>query len=443
MIETSALGGDSTGILSRSDTEEDTPYSTMVGACLAIVRCMVGPAALYMPHGFAEAGLGGGIVLVCCATGLFFLGISRLLACWRAYAGTREAATVASLAQHLGGRWCRMLVQFSIVSLQAGVCITYFIFVAETLRDVWQRIGARSHPPSVPLVIGVMILVEASAATVRTVQRLTTANFMGNCLVTLSLGIITLYACARLWERGPDQGWRAKTTFSSTAVFAGTAVFAFEGGASIIVPVANSVAPANRDKVQTATFACVLGVALFYTLFASLVYLAYGPHVEVIASRVLGGSSFWPDGAVNLVYLTVALVTFPLQLLPASQILFGDDDQHMTLDYQRAPTAANKDAASIAAERRLRLKGDALRVGLVVFLGLLALFGRHSLDHLIALLGALSCAPLALVVGPWCHLALASSTYQRRLDLATIACGVLLTTLTLALTLASWRKSES
>lgn len=441
MIETSALGGDGTGMLSNG-TEEETTYSTMVGACLAIVRCMVGPAALYMPHGFAEAGLGGGIALVLCATFLFFLGISRLLACWRAYAGTRDAATVASLAQHLGGRWCRMLVQFSIVSLQAGVCITYFIFVAETLRDVWQRIGARSHPPSMPLVIGVMIVVEASAATVRTVQRLTTANFIGNCLVTISLGIITLYACARLWERGPDERWRAKTTISSTAVFAGTAVFAFEGGASIIVPVANSVSPANRDKVQTATFCCVLGVAVVYTIFASLVYVAYGPDVEVIASRVLGGSSFWPDGAVNLVYLAVALVTFPLQLLPASQILFGDD-QHVTLDYHRAPTAADKDAASIAAERRARLKGDALRVGLVVVLGMLALFGRHSLDHLIALLGALSCAPLALVVGPWCHLAIAASKHQRRLDLAIIGCGVLLTTLTLALTLASWRKSRS
>lgn len=460
----------------RTLGEEKIEYATVFGASVAIIRCMVGPAALYMPHGFAMAGLCGGLVMIVIANTLFYLGVSRLLLCWRELAGRPEAATMATLAHHLGGPWCRLLVQFSIVSLQAGVCTTYFIFIDETLREIL------ADPPSSRTVVFVTVLIEASASTVRSVQSLTGPNLLGNCLVAISLAVICGYAISLVvgQGRGPHPGWRCTTTPSDTIVFAGTAVFAFEGGASIVVPVANSVAPRDRDKVASVTFRCVLVVAAAYAVFASTVYLAYGPDVEVIASRSLQGDGFWPRGAVNFVYLLVALVTFPLQLLPASQILFGDDDlsnrkyRHyvaLSAATSAAPrnnntnnnnTIAQQTAASSAHGRYYdndnhhgppssphkyrecaKLRGDACRVALVVLLGAVALAGRHSLDHVISLLGALSCAPLALIVGPWCHLALAPTTFHRRLDIFVIAVGLVVTVLTLALTLTSWRSAQS
>lgn len=437
-------------------------YASEFGASVAIIRCMVGPAALYMPHGFAMAGLCGGLVMIGIANTLFYLGISRLIRCWREVAGRPEAETTATLAQHLGGRWCRLLVQFSIVSLQMGVCITYFIFIDETLGEIL------ADPPPSRTVVLVTVLIEASASTVRSVQSLTGPNFLGNVLVAVSLAVICAYALALVVEQGPHRGWQYATTPSSTIVFAGTAVFAFEGGASIIVPVANSVAPKDRDKVETVTFRCVLAVASAYTVFASVVYLAYGPDVEVIASRSLQGDRFWPRGAVNFVYLLVALVTFPLQLLPASQILFGDDDLKSSgsdSQYEALSVSANGNdnntqstalrpnyddclhVSSPSPPRKhavcARMKGDASRIVLVVVLGIVALAGRHSLDHVISLLGALSCAPLALIVGPWCHLALAPTAFHRILDKLVIAVGLVVTVLTLGLTLASWRSAQS
>ena len=59
------------------------PGGTLSRAVVALVRCMVGPAALYIPKGFSDAGIGGSLVCIVVANVLFALGISRLVDCWR------------------------------------------------------------------------------------------------------------------------------------------------------------------------------------------------------------------------------------------------------------------------------------------------------------------------------------------------------------------------
>ena len=44
--------------------EPEEPDGSKFRAVVAVVRCMVGPAALYIPKGFADAGLGGGLMCV-------------------------------------------------------------------------------------------------------------------------------------------------------------------------------------------------------------------------------------------------------------------------------------------------------------------------------------------------------------------------------------------
>ena len=69
---------------------------------------MVGPAALYIPKGFADAGLGGGLICVTIAMALFAFGMARLIASWRhARAndmhGALAAARPRGLSQVAGG----------------------------------------------------------------------------------------------------------------------------------------------------------------------------------------------------------------------------------------------------------------------------------------------------------------------------------------------------
>lgn len=43
-------------------------------ACLAVARSIVGPAALYMPHGFASAGLSAALIILSISSLLFIIG---------------------------------------------------------------------------------------------------------------------------------------------------------------------------------------------------------------------------------------------------------------------------------------------------------------------------------------------------------------------------------
>ena len=47
------------------EPEDEESDGSKFRAVVAVVRCMVGPAALYIPKGFADAGLAGGLICVC------------------------------------------------------------------------------------------------------------------------------------------------------------------------------------------------------------------------------------------------------------------------------------------------------------------------------------------------------------------------------------------
>ena len=60
-----------------------------------------------------------------------------------------------------------------------------------------------------------------------------------------------------------------------------------------------------------------------------------------------------------------------------------------------------------------------------------------------SLLGALACAPLALVVGPWAHLAVAATPRARALDRACICVGWVICVAATANALVTWRDAAS
>ena len=194
----------------KASPDKKKTHATIPEMCFAIVKCMVGPAALYMPHGFADAGLGSSLVIVFIANALFAAGILRLLDCWKARAGRPESLDVATLATSMGGNFVGRLVQFCVCSLQLGVCVTYFIFAHETLTDVWKRVSS-TQPPSMVLIVVLMILIEAPPSTIRDLQKLRSANAAGTILVATSLAVVAAYACvesSRGQSLDPKDQWR-------------------------------------------------------------------------------------------------------------------------------------------------------------------------------------------------------------------------------------------
>lgn len=144
-------------------------------------------------------------------------------------------------------------------------------------------------------------------------------------------------------------------------------------------------------------------------------YLAFGDGVAVIASQSLPSAK--PCGvAARAMYVAVVLLTFPLQLFPVTDIV---------------------------ARGEAGPRAGALRVTLVLGLALLALTAQHKLDHVVSLAGAVACAPLALVVGPWMHLSVATTARGRWVDRGTIAVGWAIAAGTTANCVATWGAAAS
>lgn len=405
---------------SLAEEGDEVAGGSMSRAVIALVRCMVGPAALYVPRGFADAGISGSLGCILVANLLFALGISRLVDCWR-YAAEREglaerAQGIQGLARTFAGARCEALVRFCVVAMQCGDCVTYFIFVAENARSVLAAaLGPRRAPSMGALILG-MAVAEAPLSLTRRLQRLHVLNSLGNALVAAALLTIAAYALKMLADEGPrDDVTYAFAPLGSTLTFAGITVFAFEGTAVIVIPVCAAASPKHRHKLTRVVVGTVAAVAVAYCCFGAVCYLAFGDRVDVVVSESLP-PGFWPGGAVRAVYVLVVLLTFPLQLFPVTDMM--------------SKTGRPRVAA-------------ASRVALVFGLAGLALAFRHRLDHVVALLGALACAPLGLVVGPWMHLAVAQTRTARALDWFSIAVGVAIAVATTANAVATWQSGSS
>lgn len=241
-------------------------------------------------------------------------------------------------------------------------------------------------------------------------------NAAGNVLVASALLTIFAVALERLYREGPAPSNYGAGPPGKVLTFAGTAVFAFEGTASIVVPVCDATARKYRDSLEYVVVGATAAVALAYALFGIACSLAFGRSVDVIVAESLP-QTWWPGGVVRVAYVIVVLLTFPLQLFPVSDLV-----------------SRGKSGVWSALPR----------LALVFVLALLAFAFRHRLDHVVSLLGALACAPLALVVGPWAHLsAVAATPRARMLDRACICVGWCICVAASANAVATWRDAAS
>jgi len=392
---------------------EDEADGSKFRAVVAVVRCMVGPAALYLPKGFADAGVAGGLACVTIAMSLFAFGMARLIASWRhARAIGADAPGLDGVAYTLAGKHAGHLATFCVTAMQCGVGVTYYIFVAENVDML--------APASAQLTMGIIILLmaffEAPLALFTRLQKLHGLNAAGNILVASALLTIFAVALERLYREGPAPSNYGAGPPGKVLTFAGTAVFAFEGTASIVVPVCDATARKYRDSLEYVVVGATAAVALAYALFGIACSLAFGRSVNVIVAESLP-QTWWPGGVVRVAYVIVVLLTFPLQLFPVSDLV-----------------SRGKSGVWSALPR----------LALVFVLALLAFAFRHRLDHVVSLLGALACAPLALVVGPWAHLvAVAETTRAKFLDRACICVGWCICVAASANAVATWRDAAS
>ncbi|KAH8087705.1 amino acid transmembrane transporter [Aureococcus anophagefferens] len=283
-------------------------------AFLAVIKSAVGPAVLYMPKGFQEGGLCFSLGMLVLSFALFSLGATRLLEAWE---GCRKsyAAMMGLAFRHKGV----LVVRFTIVAQQCGICLTYFIFVATNLRELVMYACPSFAAPSLAQCCLLQVLAYAPLSCIRNMQNFALTNLVANALILYSLVVLAVYGTIEVVEHQPPLASLSLFNKQSFYLFVGTSAFVYEGSAALVVPLQEAVRKDLQPQFSTLYVRTCGMIIVTYIVFGALNWAAYGNWTETVLTVNLHPSPW--KASVQLAYSLAVVFTFPLQLFPAIQIL--------------------------------------------------------------------------------------------------------------------------
>ncbi len=203
-------------------------------------------------------------------------------------------------------------VYFFLSFFLTGIFLSFFL----TGRDVFSR-----GEVGIPTLIGLQALVQLPLACVRNVEGFEVTNLSADVCILVSVLIILYLSCANFRARNVDE--IAMLNENRFMLSIGTFAFAFEGVA-LIIPLQEAMRDEEKDTFPGIFKYTVVGVGVFYVLFATLNVVAIGSsNMQTIVflsypTNVNGGNAVL---GIELLYSIAALFTFPLQLFPATRIV--------------------------------------------------------------------------------------------------------------------------
>lgn len=170
----------------------------LVSAVLGIIKGMVGPAILYLPHGFANAGWVCAIPIMILSTILFLCSSACLLDSWKLESSKegdelllggskpqRQILSYPELAYRALGPGGETAVKLGIALMQSGVCLTYLIFVPLNLRSSTLILFGYDIPASYFMIV--MLIFQIPMSWIRDIRKLTITNLLANILILYGL----------------------------------------------------------------------------------------------------------------------------------------------------------------------------------------------------------------------------------------------------------------
>jgi len=268
-----------------SEAESVDPHApggggSLVSASLGIIKGMVGPAILYLPHAFAGAGYVVAIPLLFLSTMLFLWSSNCLMQSWKSESDRlnkkrlsmnnsgcsirlrkRIKLSYPELAYMAFGIRGEKLVQVGITLMQSGVCLTYLIFVPQNLRSSAQMLFNWDISTNLTLVL--MMAIQIPLSFIKDIRRLTVTNLLANILILYGLMTCLWFAAEgmgynEIGEANSTSFWhevahRAQSlpAFNPNGwfLFLGTSVLLFEGSITLLIPLQESVYT-PEDRLQ-------------------------------------------------------------------------------------------------------------------------------------------------------------------------------------------------
>ncbi len=306
----------------EEDMEEivvDSVEGGSIGAAIfGLIKGAVGPAVLYLPRGFNQAGYAVAIPSMMAATATYLYCANRLLECWKVESdknlalaekmeelrklldpegkeiesGKQDYGAVEKVDPHLAmndgtmltypelarrafGK-ASVLISGGIAAMQFGVCLTYLIYVPQNLYECFRELFGIYVPKSFFL-IG-MLLLEVPLVWIRDIRRLTPFNVLATLLI--SFGLLSVLSIAIFGMEVPE-GSTTLETFEERVtnlppinptwfLFIGTSFFCFEGSITLLVPLQEAVySKEDRQRFPRVNQIVMCCIVSFYMFFAT------------------------------------------------------------------------------------------------------------------------------------------------------------------------------
>jgi proton-coupled amino acid transporter len=470
---------DNTSVPDKEDTMEayeeemaEDPHAAGLGgdllsAVLGMIKGMVGPAILYLPHGFATTGYALALPIMFTATSMYLYSSRCLLEAWKMESSKAEEDTVnlmvppgsnsspvaaASSPQHKSRRRRVVLsypelanralgptgetvVKTGIALMQSGVCLTYLIFVPHNLHTSLLYLWNINLSPQIWL--GIMVLIEIPLSWITDIRKLTCTNFAANILILYGLMLCLGFAFEEMihssdiatnWHANLLESFSTLEPFKSQwFLFVGTSVLLFEGSITLLIPLQESVVlEEERQQFPSVYRRVIICIIVFYIFFGIICWAAFGEDVHTVLTTSLPSGMF--ATSVQLAYSLAVLMTYPLQNFPALEI-------------------ATKSIASNMVERvgfkknSVWIQRHVISSFLVMALAVVAITTMNSLDKVVSLMGSLLGCPIAFVVPPLIHSQLCSdgmSGWRQNTNQAVAIAGMVAMVLASITTIYNW-----
>jgi solute carrier family 36 (proton-coupled amino acid transporter) len=371
-------------------------------AVLGIIKGMVGPAILYLPHGFANAGWALATPILFLSTILFLSSSACLLDSWRLESvkatktdQRRVILSYPELSYRGLGRPGETLVKVGIALMQSGVCLTYLIFVPQNLKTVTKILLGYDIDASYFMIV--MLLFQIPMSWIRDIRKLTITNLLANILILYGLTTCLGFAFAHAIESDTGLGPLDEIMYKFTNLdafkggwylFIGTSVLLFEGSITLLVPLQEAVhREEDRKQFPQVYRRIIFGIISFYTFFGITCWMSFGENVKTVMTTSL------PEGTlattVQLAYSIAVICTFPLQNFPSLEIVSLFLSTSMKTECGHSP---------LWLQHR-----NVIASALVCLLAIVAIATMENLDKVVSLMGSLLGCPLAFVVPALIH----------------------------------------
>ncbi|KAI3798778.1 hypothetical protein L1987_34057 [Smallanthus sonchifolius] len=370
------LPRETTPLLDSNSSHRSSQFKTFANVFIAIV----GAGVLGLPYTFKRTGYVTGALTVF-AVGYCTYHCMMLLVNTRrkleSINGFSKINSFGDLGFAVAGPVGRSSVDVMIVLSQAGFCVSYLIFVSNTLVNIF---NLKSTPiPTNPSILGFSAKTfyiwacfpfQLGLNSIPTLTHLAPLSIFADIVDIGAMGVVMVEEVMIYLNSRP-----VLQAFGGFSVFfygIGVAVYAFEG-IGMVLPLESETE--NKDK-----FGKVLGttlgfIALMFASFGVIGYFAFGDGTKDIITTNLGQG--WLSSVVQLGLCLNLFFTFPLMMNPVYEV------------FER-----------MFCEGRYSLW---VRWGLVLVVSLAALFVPNFADFL-SLVGSSVCIVLGFVLPALFHL---------------------------------------